>query len=69
MKEQKLILYNDKIFYIDRYIYESEEMFYFRINYIYYLLQEQKKISFEDMIGLSKIELEKKFKHCDYLST
>jgi hypothetical protein len=64
MKNKELVIYNSKIIYIDRYIYESDEMFYFRINYIFNKLDDN--IDINELIGLSMIELYKKFLNCDY---
>lgn len=73
MKEKMMLTYGDYIFYIDQYIYESDEMFYFRINYIYNILEKQKndnnKIYIDNIIGLSKIECQKKFNNCEYFLT
>lgn len=52
---------------INRYDYESDEMFYFRVKYI---IDNYNKIDLDKLIGLSKIEQQKKFNECDYdLST
>ena len=64
MKEKILVQYGNIILYIDRYIYESDEMFYFRINYIYNNINKNNNI--DDLIGLSKLECQKKFNQCDY---
>ncbi len=64
MKEKQLVIYNSRIIFIDRYIYESDEMFYFRINYIYNKLKKDTNI--EELIGLSMIELNKKFLNCEF---
>jgi hypothetical protein len=63
MNEKFLIQYGNIILYIDRYIYESDEMFYYRINYIYNNIN---KNNIDDLIGLSKLECQKKFNHCNY---
>ena len=46
MKETKMLIYAGYVFILDRYIYESDEMFYFRINYIYknYLICLKQKL-------------------------
>jgi hypothetical protein len=74
MKYKQFIIYYSKILYIDRYIYESDEMFYFRINYIYNKINEinsneinSNKLNINDIIGLSMIEMNKKFLNCNYL--
>lgn len=64
MKEKQLVIYNNKLIYIDRYVYESDEMFYFRINYIYNKLSQNNTI--DDLIGESMIEMNKKFLNCSY---
>jgi hypothetical protein len=64
MKDKQLIIYDSLIIYIDRYIYESDEMFYYRINYIYNNINKNEKI--EKIIGDSMIEMNMKFLNCDY---
>jgi len=68
MKEKKIIVYGNYIIYLDRYIYESDEMFYFRINYIYNNIStyNNNNNNIDDLIGLSKLESQKKFNNCDY---
>ena len=67
MKEQTMIIYGNYILYIDRYIYESDEMFYFRINYIYNNINKfNNNDNFDKLIGLSKLECQKKFNNCEY---
>jgi len=65
MKEKQLIIYDSLIIYIDRYIYESDEMFYFRINYIYNK-QIEKIEKIEKIIEDSMIEMNIKFLNCVY---
>jgi len=64
MKEKQLIIYDSLIIYIDRYIYESDEMFYFRINYIHNNISKNEKI--ETLINDSLTEMNIKFLKCDY---
>ena len=66
MKEKKYVVINNLLIVIDRYYYESDEMFYFRIKYI--IDNYKNNINLENLIGLSKIEQEKKFNNCVYLS-
>jgi hypothetical protein len=71
MKNKEIIVYGNYLFTIDRYIYESDEMFYYRINYIYNYITKlsnnnNKKYDLDEIIGLSKIESEKYFKQCSY---
>ena len=66
MKEKKIMVYGNYIIYLDRYIYESDEMFYFRINYIYNNISTYNNNNIDDLIGLSKLESQKKFNNCDY---
>ena len=71
MKEKQLIIYDSLIIYIDRYIYESDEMFYFRINYIYDKInklnkQIEKIEKIEKIIEDSMIEMNIKFLNCVY---
>jgi hypothetical protein len=83
MKEKTFVIINDKITYIDRYYYESDEMFYFRLKYIidnYNKIDLDKidldkidldkidldKIDLDKIIGLSKLEQQKKFNECAY---
>lgn len=64
MKDKQLIIYDSLIIYIDRYIYESDEMFYYRINYIYNNINKNEKI--EKIIGDSMIQMNMKFLNCNY---
>jgi hypothetical protein len=67
MKDKEYIIINNKLLYIDRFYYESDEMFYFRINFIIDIFNKNKNIdNFDTIIGLSKIEQEKKFNNCLY---
>ncbi len=68
MKDKQLVVYGNFMFLIDRYIYESEEMFYFRINYIYNNITKYKQSNIDELIGLSKLESQKYFNNCDYLT-
>lgn len=65
MKDTKMLIYGNYVFIIDRYIYESDEMFYFRINYIHNNIIDYKD-NFDKLIGLSKIESQKYFNSCNY---
>jgi hypothetical protein len=68
MKEKTLTIINDKLIIIERYYYESDEMFYFRIKYITdYLLSNKENKKIDEIIGLSKIAQQKKFNHCEYI--
>ena len=64
MKEKKYVIINNILIKIDRYYYESDEMFYFRIKYI--LDNYNKNIDLHMLIGQSKLEQEKKFNNCVY---
>jgi hypothetical protein len=66
MKHKELVIYGNFMFLLDRYIYESEEMFYFRINYIYNNITKYKKNNIDELIGLSKLESQKYFNNCNY---
>lgn len=59
MKSKSCVIINDYIINIDRYYYESDEMFYYRLKYIidnYTYIQ-----NFDELIGLSILEMNKKF--------
>ena len=67
MKQKQLIIYDSFIIYIDRYIYETDEMFYFRINYIYNNISKNKNEKIENIekiIADSMIEMNMKFLNC-----
>jgi hypothetical protein len=64
MKQKELVIYGNFMFLLDRYIYESEEMFYFRINYIYNNIKNYKQNNIDELIGLSKLESQKYFNNC-----
>ena len=67
MKEKEYIMINNILLAIDRYYYESDEMFYFRINFIIEIFNKNNNLDDLDrIIGLSKIEQEKKFNNCLY---
>lgn len=69
MKNKEYVLINNKLICIDRYYYESDEMFYFRIKFICDNINNNINNNindFEKIIGQSKIEQEKKFNGCDY---
>jgi len=56
---------------INRYDYESDEMFYFRIYYITNEIKKnnilKKESNLDNLIGLSMIEMNKHFKKTNYL--
>lgn len=59
MKSKSFVIINGYIINIDRYYYESDEMFYYRLKYIidnYTYIQK-----FDELIGLSISEMNKKF--------
>lgn len=67
MKEKEYIIINNKLLSINRYYYESDEMFYFRINFIIDIINKNNNLNnLDNIIGLSKIEQEKKFNKCLY---
>ena len=68
MKDKQLVIYGNFMFLLDRYIYESDEMFYFRINYIYNNIKNYKQNNIDELIGLSKLESQKYFNNCLYLT-
>ena len=49
---------------IDKYYYESDEMFYFRVKYI--IDNYKNNCNLINLIGLSKLEQEKKYNMCSY---
>jgi hypothetical protein len=67
MKEYKYIIINNNLIKLERYYYESDEMFYFRIKFILDNYKKNNKFNdLDNLIGLSKIEQEKKFNKCFY---
>ena len=67
MKEKKYIIINNILIKIDRYYYESDEMFYFRIKFIIDNYHNfDKYVNIDNLIGQSKIEQEIKFNNCKY---
>ena len=67
MKEYKYIIINNNLIKLKRYYYESDEMFYFRIKFILDNYKKNNKFNdLDNLIGLSKIEQEKKFNKCFY---
>ncbi len=66
MKTTETIIYDNYLFTLDRYIYESDEVFYFRVNYIYKQMKSNNNLDFDNLVGLSKLEAEKYFNNCEY---
>jgi len=65
MKSTSFVIINDYVIKIDRYYYESDEMFYYRVKYI--IDNYSTKIeNINDLIGLSLIEMHKKFNNTIY---
>jgi len=64
MKSKSFVIINNYILNIDRYYYESDEMFYYRLKYIidnYTFVQ-----NVDELIGLSLLEMNKKFNNTTY---
>jgi len=59
MKSKSFVIINGYIINIDRYYYESDEMFYYRLKYIIdnYIYKQ----NLDELIGLSILEMNKKF--------
>jgi len=57
IKSKSFVIINGYIINIDRYYYESDEMFYFRINFIIEIFNKNNNLDDLDIIiGLSKIK-------------
>ena len=70
MKQKQAVIIDNFYLNIDRYDYESDEMFYFRI---YHIINEIKKYTntkkisnLDENIGISMIEMNKYFKNILY---
>lgn len=79
MKQKQSICIDNIYLNIDRYTYESDEMFYYRVNFIINsiknIMQENNKnkknnvldnLNLFDIIGLSMIEMNKFFNKTNY---
>ncbi len=64
MKQIQTVLIGNTFMNIERYIYESEEMFYCRIHFI--RKNYTSETNLENLIALSKIHLNKTFLNCVY---
>jgi hypothetical protein len=64
MKQIQTVLIGNTFMNIERYIYESEEMFYCRIHFI--RKKYTSETNLENLISLSKIHLNKTFLNCVY---
>jgi len=64
MKSKSFIIINNYILNIDRYYYESDEMFYYRLKYIIDNYINIKNMN--ELIGLSILEMNKKFNNTLY---
>ena len=71
MKTKEIYIIDDLIIYIHRYLYESDEMFAFRILYIYNKYNKSDKSNknnIESIINESIIESNKKYLKVNYQS-
>jgi hypothetical protein len=72
MKQKQSVIIDNIYLNLDRYTYESDEMFYFRVNYIINNIKENieknifDKIDLFEIIGLSMIEMNKFFNKSVY---
>ena len=60
---KRAVIINNKLFFIDADLSESDEMFYDRVNFI---LQNKEKYNIDYLINLSKIYSNVKYKKCIY---
>jgi hypothetical protein len=60
---KRTVIINNKLFFIDADLSESDEMFYDRINFI---MENKDKYSIEYLVNLSKIYSNVKYKKCVY---
>ena len=66
MKNKEIYIIDNLIINIDRYLYESDEMFIFRIQYIYDEYIKNKKEPIENIINKSLIEQNIKYNKVSY---
>jgi len=70
MKHLQSVIIDNIYLNINRYDYESDEMFYFRIYYIIDEIKKNKNLkknyNLNDIIGLSMIEMNKNFNNTIY---
>jgi hypothetical protein len=60
---KRAVIINNKLFFIDADLSESDEMFYDRINFI---VQNKDKYNIDYLVNLSKIYSNVKYKKCIY---
>ena len=60
---KRTVIINNKLFFIDADLSESDEMFYDRINFI---MQNKDKYNIDYLVNLSKIYSNVKYKKCIY---
>ncbi len=60
---KRAVIINNKLFFIDADLSESDEMFYDRINFI---MQNKDKYNIDYLVNLSKIYSNVKYKKCIY---
>ncbi len=60
---KRAVIINNKLFFIDADLSESDEMFYDRINFI---IENKDKYNIDYLVNLSKIYSNVKYKKCIY---
>ena len=60
---KRAVIINNKLFFIDADLSESDEMFYDRINFI---MENKDKYNIDYLVNLSKIYSNVKYKKCVY---
>jgi hypothetical protein len=63
---KKAVIINNKLFFIDADLSESDEMFYDRVNFITQKINNNSKYDLDYLVNLSKIYSNAKYKKCVY---
>ena len=63
---KRTVIINNKLFFIDADLSESDEMFYDRVNFIMEKINNNSNFDLEYLVNLSKIYSNAKYKKCMY---
>ena len=63
---KRTVIINNKLFFIDADLSESDEMFYDRVNFIMEKINNNSNFDLEYLVNLSKIYSNAKYKKCVY---
>jgi len=66
MKYKQSIIIDNIYLNLDRYYYETDEMFFYRVYFIIDYIKTKNNKKIDEIIGLSKLAMYKKFYKSDY---